>query len=290
MSRRRVIIGMPQARVGSNFLTRLLNSHEEIRMTSESRLYCMRRWPLHFTHTLSKITKYPGSRREASMLLRRVFKDVAAAHPRISNYTRTPELSAYCIREIEVLFGKDWDGFVGDKGYYSICPPSVRRFPTIEEALDIFPDMQVLFLHRHPLDMFTSLAIHHKRRIRAARAKGTMTQMDGLFQDPGWYLVWSTEFYRHSLGWIDAMERWERIKQSCSSLTLRYEDSRDDPEGFFWRITDFLGIGPPDRMHEKLRAIAAFNHIGYWKREYPGMKEYVDPKLFDVMERYGYSA
>jgi len=239
---------------------------------------------------LGEIKKYSWTPRERAVtLLRKGFADVAEDYPQIPLHARTVELSTRCIQEIEGLFGEDWHGIIGDKGYFPWPPPSMKRFPAIEEALEVFPNLRVLFLYRHPLDTFTSLAIHARRIARDAKARSESDWYDP-HKNPDWHPVWSANFHRHSLGWIEAMERWEKIQRSCSSLTLRYEDLRDDPETLLGKITDFLGVGPPGRMLAKLHKRASFGHIGYWKREYPRMVNKVDPKLFEVMERYGYSA
>lgn len=287
--RKRLIIAVPTSRNGSTFLMRVLNAHPEVCITNEARLYRLRFWPCHFLQAIEVLDRYPIGKKAGVPALRREFGHVSKDYPDIPLRYRDWGISAHCIKAVEnALFGKDRKGYVGDKGYLPLPPPSHDRAVTIEEAIKLFSDMRVIFLHRDPRDVLTSMYRTHKRYVERG-IKLPLEHPSRWDKNPAWHPTRTFDVWRQSREWAWVMKRWrEEIAPRCSSLKIRYEGLMDDPESALREVGRFLGLDPSSMVKEFHKRVAHRDHVGYWRRLLPDLEKKAHPSMLGEMKRWGY--
>lgn len=267
MNRTHVIICMAFSRVGSTFLRRLLTDHPDAYITNETRLYLARPWTSYFHAAMVAADKYPLPKDEVMAALEDAYWSVEE-QPQFANVTRrhrSAEASATCLQAVEDALLPNYR-IVGDKGY----TPGALKNKLFGEMAKLM-DLRVIFLYRDPRDTFASIGRHRT--------------------DYPYNVMWAEDPRRHSIEWIGNMRSWKQVKREAAFpiLEVKYEELMATPRPVLRSIARFLGLRSAGPMVGSFKKrVAKRDHIGYWKRLYPGMEDELHPDIWPIMEEYGY--
>lgn len=267
MDRTHVVICMAFSRVGSTFLRRILTDHPDVHITNETRLYLPRPWTSFFHTAMKEVDKYSLPKKEALAALEEAYWSVEGL-PQFADVTRrhrSAEGSALCICAVEDALLPRFQ-VVGDKGYM----PGVLKGGLFKKMAQ-FMDLRVIFLFRDPRDTFASVGRHSEG------------------YPYNW--LWAEDPRRHSIEWIGNMRSWEQVKQEAAfpCLEVKYEQLMAEPRIVLRQVARFLGLRSAGPLVGAFKErVAKRDHIGYWKRLYPGMEDELHPDIWPIMERYGY--
>ncbi len=100
----------------------------------------------------------------------------------------------------------------------------------IREIKATFPNSKLLFIYRHPVDVFSS----YRRRLRVSLQEG-MTD-----SEVSWLKISPQQFCRDYIRYMEIALR-EEVANSEQFMTIRYEDFTSNPQAILPNICNFLG-------------------------------------------------
>lgn len=211
--------------------------------------------------------KYPVEEQKLMVALEDAYWSVEGL-PQFRNVTRRhrdAEMSALCIRAVQDALLPDYQ-VVGDKGY----TPGALKGGLFKKMAKIL-NLKVIFLYRDPRDTFASIGRNRS--------------------DYSFNVMWAEDPRRHSIEWIGNMRSWKQVKQEAAFpvLEVKYEQLMASPRPVLRQVAKFLGLRSAGPLVGSFKErVAKRDHIGYWKRLYPGMEDELHPDIWPIMEEYGY--
>lgn len=115
----------------------------------------------------------------------------------------------------------------GVKRLLEKTPTHIFRLPEIKST---FPSAKLLFIYRHPVDVFSS----YKRRIKVE------TKLGKNQKEVDWLKLTPNKFCDNYANYIGIAER-EYISNPSGFMMFKYEDFTSNPQDIFQRICEFIG-------------------------------------------------
>jgi hypothetical protein len=218
-----------------------------------------------------------------------------AAHFLLAQQELTEQVAEWASGELATKFGN----YTGQSGERPAVPFQVpphfgwkdpRNTFTLPVWRQLFPQLKIIHIVRHGVDVAASLSRRHAAALRAATGESAPSALT-VIREHAFGILSSRR------GWTlaEALTMWEQYADKARleaaelgerALEFRFEDLLTEPERLLPTIARFCGVPEPDKHAELVEHFAAGRAFAFrGSRELAAFAATVP----DILRRYGYS-